>query len=122
MQHWGRVADALGDHPGVLGYEILNETWPGDVRAHPGLLLEGDATALAPLYSRVAARIRRADPQRLIFFEGNLFSLYTPASRGFATPPAANNTVYAQHLYCGFQSAHLLFLFPFFWATSGGEP
>ena len=65
--------------------------------------------ALAPLYLRVAALIRRADPQRLIFFEGNLFSLYTPASRGFVTLPATNNTLYAQHLYCSFQSAHLVF-------------
>ena len=35
VQHCGRVAGTLADHPGVLGYELLNKPWPSDVHVHP---------------------------------------------------------------------------------------
>ena len=35
---WGRVAQKFQDNKYVLGYELLNEPWAGDVYRHPDQL------------------------------------------------------------------------------------
>lgn len=32
---WATVADYFSDNPYVLGYELLNEPWAGDIYRHP---------------------------------------------------------------------------------------
>jgi endoglycosylceramidase len=34
-QFWAQVAQRFKDNPYVLGYELLNEPWAGDVYRHP---------------------------------------------------------------------------------------
>ena len=34
-QFWAQVAQRFKDSPYVLGYELLNEPWAGDVYRHP---------------------------------------------------------------------------------------
>lgn len=31
---WGKVAQKFSDSPYVLGYELLNEPWAGDIYTH----------------------------------------------------------------------------------------
>lgn len=38
---WGRLAEEFKDESSVLGYELINEPWPGDVFEHPALLVPG---------------------------------------------------------------------------------
>jgi endoglycosylceramidase len=70
VRFWTYTAEYFKDRP-VLGYEIINEPWAGDIYAHPDLLLPGHAGSknLAPFYEEVAAGIRSADPNHLIFYE-----------------------------------------------------
>ena len=35
---WGEVAKRFKDNPYVLGYELLNEPWAGDIYRHPAQL------------------------------------------------------------------------------------
>ncbi len=69
---WAKVARGFGHDDGVLGYDILNEPWPGSafsscltVDGCPGF----DIGSLVPFYRRVVARIRRADRGHLVFYE-----------------------------------------------------
>jgi endoglycosylceramidase len=70
-QFWGEIARRFKGNEAVLGLEIMNEPFAGDVFADPALFLPGvaDRVHLAPFYEEVAAAIRLADPSASIFFE-----------------------------------------------------
>jgi endoglycosylceramidase len=58
--------------PNVIGYEIMNEPWPGNHFQDPTLLIPGTAASstLMTFHEKVARTIRSVDPTALIFFEG----------------------------------------------------
>src|SRR5579875_159736 len=60
---WEALATHYKDHPWVAGYNPMNE--PGDV----------SGTHIIPFYRRVYEAIKAIDPDHLIFFEGNRYSL-----------------------------------------------
>jgi endoglycosylceramidase len=68
---WRHVAERFRNQRGVLGYELMNEPWPG-TNWPPCALPAGcpafDAT-LTAFSKRVAAAIRRADPGTLVYYE-----------------------------------------------------
>ncbi len=72
---WGRVASAFEADPGALGYDILNEPWPG-TDFTTCLSTAGcptfDTAKLAPFYRRVIAGIHAADRHHLVFYEPNV--------------------------------------------------
>ena len=43
QQYWSIVSQTFANHTAILGYEILNEPWAGDIYANPLLLLPGVA-------------------------------------------------------------------------------
>lgn len=57
--HWEFVAKTFANNSYVLGYELINEPFFGDIFAHPSLLLpgEGDRVNLAPTCVR-GVRVR----------------------------------------------------------------
>jgi endoglycosylceramidase len=99
LQFWVTVASYFASNPLVLGYELLNEPWAGDIYDHPNQLFPGvtDAKWLAPMYSRLMRAIRSVDSKHMIFFEPMVMG----ASSGFTAVPANDsNAVYAYHIYC----------------------
>lgn len=87
---WGHVAQRFAGTPGVLGYDVLNEPWPGTqwlVCFHPGGC-PGATAGLTALHHKVGAAIARQDPTRIVFYEP--FSLsgsglpMNPATAGVA--------------------------------------
>jgi hypothetical protein len=66
---WAHVAQRFADNPAVIGYELMNEPFAGDVWKNPLLFLPplADRENLQPLYDEVAAAIRavvRAERKR----------------------------------------------------------
>jgi len=70
---WAAVAARLGGHPAVLGYDVLNEPFPGsafDLLNLPGGPMPAfERDRFAPFYERVIAAIRAEDADGWIFFE-----------------------------------------------------
>lgn len=102
--YWNLIASNFSTEETVLGYELINEPWPGDVYEHPSLLLPGvaDKQNLFPLYQILNEEIRSVDNQHIIFFERALTDLV--GATGFPTGPggAAYNDrqAYSYHVYC----------------------
>ncbi|KAJ3073536.1 hypothetical protein HDU98_001276, partial [Podochytrium sp. JEL0797] len=84
----------------ILGYELINEPWAGDIYAVPLRLVPGfaDLFTLQPFYDRLASYIRNADANALIFFESVTWDQLTV---GFTHTPGNNpsKSVLSFHYY-----------------------
>jgi endoglycosylceramidase len=86
------LASAFKNDPAVLGYDMMNEPWPGSTEA-PGCQSvagcpELERQYLGSFYTKVAAAIRKADPNHLVFAEPFLTFDYTGNSSlpGYGQP------------------------------------
>lgn len=89
---WVYVAERLGGEPAVIGFDILNEPSWG---SHAVGSFERDR--LQPFYEETIAAVRTVAPHWVAFVEPS-----NSRNLGFSTslqPFAANNVVYAPHLY-----------------------
>ncbi|GFG71285.1 hypothetical protein AWC24_14235 [Mycolicibacter senuensis] len=101
---WQVTADYLGGTPGVAGYEIMNEPWPGTPWL--GSFLGNahfDRETLTPFYDQMTSAIRSVDPNTTVYYEPNvLFGNATPVTH--VGPVDDDNTVFAFHDYCIFDA------------------
>jgi endoglycosylceramidase len=97
---WAHVAAYFKDDPSVLGYEILNEPFPGtawEPCAAPGGCPSFDAE-LSAFYRRVDRAVRQVDPRTLIWYEPNsLFNFAFATNVSALGDPRAG---FAFHDYC----------------------
>jgi endoglycosylceramidase len=98
---WGHVASRFASAPHTLGFDLLNEPWPGAPWA-TCFVPEGcpsfDTGMLAPFYQRVIAKIRAADPRKLVWYEPNvLFNFGADSSLPGTGDPEAG---FSFHVYC----------------------
>merc|ERR1711973_76120 len=87
---WGLVAQTFADRDSVIGYEIMNEPWCGDIYEDPTLLFPGvaDRRYLEPMYDRVNQEIRKYDQEHIILFEGVTWEVTgIGEALGFTQPP-----------------------------------
>ncbi|MCW2783011.1 MAG: endoglycoceramidase [Marmoricola sp.] len=99
---WKHVAQKFHNDPAVLGYELLNEPWPGTLWEPCAIPLLGcplfDGGPLTSFYKRVTAAIRTVDPTKTIWFEPTtLFGTVDANSVGSLGDP---HTGFAFHIYC----------------------
>ena len=113
---WNKFAERFRGNPSVLGYELMNEPWAGDVYHDPLLFLPGVAgnKSLAPAYDVVAEAIRNVDTETMIFFEPIVWGMIHDSektvqrliSSGFEHVPGgseyADRSVFSYHYYCWF--------------------
>lgn len=101
---WQVTADYLGGTPGVAGYEIMNEPWPGT--SWLGSFLGNphfDRETLTPFYDQVTSAIRSVDPNTTVYYEPNvLFGNATALTN--LRPVDDDNSVFAFHDYCIFDA------------------
>lgn len=101
---WGHVAKRFGDLAGVMGYDVMNEPWPGS--AYPLCYLTlgdcGPATAkLDQLHQKAADQIVASDPDAIVHYEP-----YSVWNAGLNTSPTAPTvtptagTALSWHVYC----------------------
>ncbi|MGH3561324.1 MAG: cellulase family glycosylhydrolase, partial [Mycobacterium sp.] len=99
-QMWEHVANYFKNDPDVVGYEIMNEPWPGSqwlatVFGSPYF----DTQELTPFYNQVDSAIRAVDPTTPVFFEPNVLFGNLPVNTHLGTVDDPN-TVFAFHPYC----------------------
>lgn len=72
---WGHVAARFASAKHTLGFDLMNEPWPGTAYP-PCAVLTGcpgfDSNVLAPFYRSLIAAIRSADPGKLLWYEPNV--------------------------------------------------
>lgn len=85
-----RAAAALGDHPAVVGFDLMNEPCPGTITS--GF----ERSYLAPFYDHVAAGLAAAGFARPLFLEPSLTYDFVIATR---LPPFGAGEVFAPHYY-----------------------
>ena len=70
---WQKVAERFKDNPGVIGYDLMNEPYPGDLVSAVALTFE--KTRLKDFYDRLIPAIRDVDDDKWIFFEPQSFMI-----------------------------------------------
>jgi endoglycosylceramidase len=103
---WEHVASQFSGNTAVIGYDIMNEPFPGS--SWLSTLLGGSffgEQQLAPMYNQVAAAIRAVDPTTPLYIEpANPAVSEIPAILGLPLSLGAiddPNVVLAFHDYCG---------------------
>ena len=98
---WKHVAARFGGRPYVMGYDLLNEPWPGSVFPScisPAGCPAFDATTLTDFTKRVIASIRKVDHGTLAFYEPLLtFDFGAQTSMG---DTGDENAGFSFHDYC----------------------
>jgi len=95
------VVSGLQSHAGILGYEILNEPWPGS--SYPTCVEIGvgcplfDRGPVSTYYARMVAAMRPADQLRLLFYEPLV--LFNYGIRTWVRPPSDPQLGFAFHDY-----------------------
>ncbi|KXJ88023.1 glucan 1,3-beta-glucosidase [Microdochium bolleyi] len=84
IQLWESLAAHYRGNPVIAGYNPLNE--PADPRG----------TRLVAWYARAEEAIRKADPEHMLFLDGNTYAMDFSA---FEAQPPLPNTVYSCHDY-----------------------
>jgi endoglycosylceramidase len=72
---WTRVAQAFAGDAGILGYDLLNEPWPGtgwQSCANPAGCPAFDQGPFADFWRKTIAGVRAADKGHLVFYEPNV--------------------------------------------------
>ena len=101
VKFWTTLASYFKDYPSVLGYDLINEPWPGDIYQNIDLLLDpiqADIHHLYPLYENITAGIRSVDTETIITYEPMGTDYATPV--GFSSLPDQNSAL-NYHVYCG---------------------
>eukprot|EP00475_Leptophrys_vorax_P035095 TRINITY_DN5745_c0_g1_i1.p1 TRINITY_DN5745_c0_g1~~TRINITY_DN5745_c0_g1_i1.p1 ORF type:complete len:531 (-),score=105.03 TRINITY_DN5745_c0_g1_i1:143-1735(-) len=99
---WKVVAAHFRHAKNIVGYNLINEPFAGDIWQNPALLVPGvaDTFNLQPLYNVVARAIREVDEDTLILFEGvtwdNLWLGFTDVPGG---EDYRNRSVLSYHHY-----------------------
>lgn len=97
---WAEVAEAFRRDDAVLGYDLLNEPWPGSDFATCANL-EGctafDAGELAPMFRRSIEAIRGVDRKHIVFSEPNVLFNF---DAGTGLPDLGPNQGFSFHDYC----------------------
>jgi len=102
VAYWKEVASTFSTFDSVIGYELINEPWAGDVFGRPDLLYPtvADIKNLAPMYNNINTAIRQVDAEHIIFFEP---VTWDDLKVGFETVPGGdeykNRSVLSYHIY-----------------------
>ena len=94
---WKKVASKFKDHPGVLGYDLMNEPHASNFTR------SFEKKSLGPMYERLIKGIREVDQDKWIFFEprslGVNFGFKSHLKRVYDPRKGEQRLAYAPHIY-----------------------
>ncbi|WP_426572642.1 cellulase family glycosylhydrolase [Aquihabitans sp. McL0605] len=97
------LAGAVGSNPDVLGYDILNEPWPGTDWGpcinDPDGCPARDASGLDQLHDKVTTAIRSEDSDHLVFGEPYVLFNFGQSKTHIALPGGDANSGMSWHMY-----------------------
>ena len=98
INFWEIVVSYFKNYSNLIGYELFNEPWAGDIYSQPSLLYPGetDRKYLLPLYTEVHNRIREIDKNHLIFYSSVTWDDFKV---GFDELPEPSKAVLSYHCY-----------------------
>jgi endoglycosylceramidase len=99
---FGAWAESLGANPGVLGYDLLNEPWPGTTWQPCATDPQGcpvQDQALDNYYARMTTAIRAQDPDRLVFGEPYVLFNFGGAPTNIGLPGNDPQSGMSYHMY-----------------------
>ena len=97
---WRHVASHFRSSERVLGYDVMNEPWPGTVWqpcASPTGCPQFDTGPLAAMTRAVTRSIRKVDQTHLVWQEPNVIFNFGPQSH---LPKIGSNSGFSFHDYC----------------------
>lgn len=95
---WAHVADRFKDKQNVIGYEIINEPFIGNIFKDPRIVFKNDK--VMPFYHKVHEKIRAVDDETIIFYEHPTTDQVFHAVHGSPGGPAYNDRqVLSYHIY-----------------------
>jgi endoglycosylceramidase len=97
---WRHVARDFRSSPRVLGYDLLNEPWPGTVWQpciQPSGCAAFDTGPLAAMTRAATRAIRRVDHRHIVWQEPNVLFNFGPESH---LPKIGRNSGFSFHDYC----------------------
>jgi endoglycosylceramidase len=97
---WRHVASRFRSSDGVLGYDLLNEPWPGS-NWQPCINPEGcpafDTGPLAAMTRKATTAIRQVDRRHIVWQEPNVLFNFGPQTH---LPRIGSNSGFSFHDYC----------------------
>eukprot|EP00026_Physarum_polycephalum_P007748 Phypoly_transcript_07814.p1 GENE.Phypoly_transcript_07814~~Phypoly_transcript_07814.p1 ORF type:complete len:482 (+),score=58.45 Phypoly_transcript_07814:61-1506(+) len=100
--YWQKLASIFVNYDNVIGYELINEPFAGDIFKNPDLMVPkvADRENLAPMYEILNDAIRQVDNKHIIFFEP---VTWDDLGVGFENVPGGdaykNRSVLSYHIY-----------------------
>lgn len=100
--YWGKLAETFAQYDNLLGYDLMNEPFAGDIYRNPFLLIPGvaDRVNLQKFYEEGAHAIRKYDQRSIVMIEGVTWDNFKV---GFTDVPGgrvyANRTAISYHYY-----------------------
>jgi endoglycosylceramidase len=105
--YWKTISMKFKNHPGILGYELLNEPWVGDHLKTPKYITNpklADKKNLQKFYKNMHDVIRQNDKNHIIFYEPSVWTDDSIEPVGFVEGPGGSEWNHKQslafHHYC----------------------
>lgn len=97
---WGHVAGFFAGEPNLLGYDLLNEPWPGAnwIGCATEQLCVDHTRRLGELHQRAATAIRAADDHTTVFYEP--YAVSNPGAAVNTAAPDVPGRALSFHSYC----------------------